>query len=334
MDNAILVTFMIATRNRVAELKKTLESCLAQDWPAVEILVVDDASTDGTFDQVRAQFPNVNIIRNERNQGSIPARNDILRRAKGKYIIGLDDDSRFVKLDSCRRVVERMEAEPNLGILAFQIKGPEHPVTMTPEGHQHGEWHVGSFVSCGVAIRHSIFAKTGLYPEFFFHAYEEPDLCVRAWNEGFRALQWNEIEVYHEFSGLNRKEQRMHRLHARNEACSIWMRCPWHIVLPMTIGRLASQARYASCRGWLLHEPRVWAEFLWRLPRSLLNRKPVSTKTIKICLALNRIKVADPEAVWELGNLSWRQILGERFPPELLKKELSGVETSQGCLSR
>src|SRR5258708_894145 len=49
MDNAPLITFMIATRNRVDELQKTLAACLAQNWPAVEILVVDDASSDGTF---------------------------------------------------------------------------------------------------------------------------------------------------------------------------------------------------------------------------------------------------------------------------------------------
>src|SRR5262245_21535567 len=105
MDNTPLVTFMIATRNRIAELEKTLAACLVQDWPALEILVVDDASTDGTFERVRTAFPMVNIVRREHNQGSITARNDIIRRSKGKYIIGLDDDSRFIDLNSCRRVV-------------------------------------------------------------------------------------------------------------------------------------------------------------------------------------------------------------------------------------
>src|SRR4051794_3498831 len=130
MNNACLITFMIATRNRLAELEKTLAACLAQDWPALEILVVDDASTDGTFDFVRAKFPTVNIVRREKNQGSIAARNDILRRAKGVYVIGLDDDSRFMDADACRRIVERMEDEPNLGIISFQAVGPENPERM------------------------------------------------------------------------------------------------------------------------------------------------------------------------------------------------------------
>jgi GT2 family glycosyltransferase len=323
MDHVCLVTFMIATRNRFAELGKTLAACVAQDWPAVEILVVDDASTDGTFEQVRRRFPQVNIVRREQNQGSIAARNDILSRAKGKYIIGLDDDSRFIDVDACRRVVERMEGEPDLGILSFQAIGPENPERMTAAGRLHGEWHCSSFAACGVAIRRSMLEKTGLFPDFFFHAYEEADLCIRAWDAGFRVLQWNEIVVYHEFSGLNRNEPRTHRRHARNEACSAWMRCPWHLVLPMTLARLAGQARYAASRGWLLREPRIWAEFLWRLPRCLFHRRPVSTKAVKISLAVNRIKVSNPNAVWELGNLSWRQILCGKLPPELEEKELN-----------
>src|SRR5947209_1496977 len=112
MEHVPRITFMIATRNRITELEKTLAACLSQDWPALEILVVDDGSTDGTFERVRARFPRVNIARREKNQGSVAARNDIIRRARGKYIIGLDDDSRFVDVDACRRVVARMEAEP------------------------------------------------------------------------------------------------------------------------------------------------------------------------------------------------------------------------------
>jgi GT2 family glycosyltransferase len=313
----INVTIMIATRNRVEDLKKTLTACLTHNWPSLEIIVVDDASTDGTYEQVRGLFPQVNIVRLEKNQGSIAARNVVLRLATGKYVIGLDDDSRFLEPDTCRRVVERMEAESDLGIISFQAIGPENPERITEAGRLHGEWHCSSFASCGAAIRRSMLEKTGLFPEFFFHSYEEPDLCVRAWNAGFRVLQWNDIVVYHEFSGLNRNEQRIHRLQARNEACSIWMRYPWHLVLPMTLARLVGQARYAASRGWLLREPCVWAEILWRLPYCLFHRRSVSAKAVKTCLAVNRIRVADRNTAWELGNLTWWQIIRGQFPGPL-----------------
>jgi len=277
-----------------------------------EVLVVDDASTDGTAEMVGREFPEVGLVRRERNRGSIAARNDILRRARGRYIIGLDDDSRFVDADACRRIVERMDNEPDLGIVSFQVIGPEFPERMSDAGRLRGEWHISSFAACGVAIRREMLERTGLFPEYFFHAYEEPDLCLRAWDAGYRVLQWNDILVYHEFSPLNRNEQRTHRRHARNEACSIWMRFPWHLVLPATAYRLAAQSRYAAARGWLLREPRVWLETIGRLPQALLNRRPVSEAAVKITIAVNRFRVADPKKAWELGQLSWREILGRK----------------------
>jgi GT2 family glycosyltransferase len=302
---------MIATRNRCSELRKALTCCETQVGVTREILVVDDASTDGTSEMIRCEFPEVKVVRRNTNQGSIAARNEIVRRARGKYILGLDDDSRFVDPDSCRRIVERMDQESDLGIMSFQVIGPEFPERMSDAGQLRGEWHVSSFAACGVAIRRDMLERTGLFPEFFFHAYEEPDLCIRAWDAGYRVLQWNDIIVYHEFSPVSRNEQRTHRRHARNEACSIWMRYPWYLVLPATACRLASQRRYAASRGWLLREPRVWLEVLARLPLALWHRKPVSERTVKIAIAVNRFRVSDAKAVWDLGRLSWRQIIGK-----------------------
>jgi len=300
---------MIATRNRVDELVKTLDSCGRQDWPFKEILVVDDASTDGTYRILSELFPRVEVARFDENKGSIAARNEILRRAKGDYIIALDDDSRFIETDACRRVVERMETEPDLGILSFQVIGPEFPERMTHAGRLRGEWHCSSYAHCGAAIRRKMLETTGLLPEFFFHVYEEPDLAIRAWDSGWRVLQWNEILVYHEFSSLNRNEQRTHRRHARNEACSVVMRYPWHLVLPVAAARLLRQFQYARRRGWALREPRVWLEAFLYLPAALRERRAVRSRTVKIILGVNRVRTADPEITRRLGDEKWWRIV-------------------------
>jgi GT2 family glycosyltransferase len=324
------LTIMIATHNRVGELLQTLASCRALTGPEREIMVVDDASTDGTFDQVRRNFPEVNLVRNEKNRGSIASRNDMLRRARGDHVVALDDDSRFVETDACERIIHRMDAEPDLGIISFQVIGPEHPETLQPQGRAAGEWHCSSFACCGAAIRRSMLEQTGLFPEFFYHAYEEPDLALRAWDAGFRVLQWNEIVVYHEFSQLNRREQRTHRRHARNEACSVVMRYPWHWVLPAAIAKLAGQARYAARRGWLWREPRVWAEFLWRLPRSISARKAVGPEAVKIAAAVNRVRCVDPQEARRLGARSWRSILRATPNPAAAEFEpVMGAATSR-----
>ncbi len=303
------ITIMITTRNRVDELAKTLEACRTLTGPAKEILVVDDLSNDGTYEMVREGFPEVDIVRNTVNKGSIASRNDILRRARGDYIIGLDDDSRLVDADACERIVARMDREPDLGIISLQAIGPEFPETLRPGGRATGEWHGSSFAFCAVVIRRSMLEHTGLLPELFYHSYEEPDLSLRAWNAGYRVLQWNDVVVYHEFSGQNRNERRNHQRHARNEAWGVVMRYPGPWVVPMLAGKLAGQARYAAKRGWLWREPQVWGAVLWKLPAAIRNRKPVSREAIKIAVGVNRRRCIDAREARQLGSLPWSQIL-------------------------
>ena len=307
---------MIATHNRVDELRTTLVSLRDRRGVEFETIVVDDASSDGTAEAVRAEFPEVTLVRFESNRGSVAARNEVLRRASGEIIVGLDDDSRFIEPDAIGPpLVVRMRAEPDLGILSFQPIGPERPERMTESGRLRGEWHCSSFAACGVAIRRSVLNKTGLLPEFFFHAYEEPDLCLRVWDAGYRVLQWNEVVVYHAFTPQGRNEQRTHRRHARNEAASVLMRYPPHLAGPAAAYKLASQLRYAMSRGpsWVWREPWVWAEVAARVPTALRHRRAVSQRAVKIVTALNRVRTADREAVWRLGDLSWREIFGGKF---------------------
>ena len=75
------VTIMITTRNRVSELVKTLETCRTLSGITKEVLVVDDTSSDGTYETVRERFPEVEIVRNEVNKGSIASRNRYFARS-------------------------------------------------------------------------------------------------------------------------------------------------------------------------------------------------------------------------------------------------------------
>jgi GT2 family glycosyltransferase len=299
----LLVSYMIATRNRREELVKTLESCRAQDYPDKEIHVVDDGSTDETSKVVRERFPEVILSRNDPAIGSIASRNQILRRAQGDVLIGFDDDSRYVDPSSTARIVERFAANPDLGLLQGQDIGPEHPERV-PEGpgRLSGEWHVSSFGAGRYAVRASVVGRVGMFPEFFWHAYEEPDLAVRIWDSGFRCLQWNDIIVWHEFSSLNRDERRTHFQHARNELLSNWMRTPWPYVLPLTLWRAATQLRYSLKRGWWTVEPQVWWAALKMAPLALRHRRPVRPETFRRCIQLGRRRISDPAEAWALGR--------------------------------
>ena len=89
----------VATHNRVAMLRRALQSILVQTVPATEIIVVDDGSTDGTTEfmqQFCSQHRQCLYIRNETSQGACIARNRAIEQAKAEFITGLDDDDEFL----------------------------------------------------------------------------------------------------------------------------------------------------------------------------------------------------------------------------------------------
>jgi glycosyltransferase involved in cell wall biosynthesis len=99
MTTAPLVSVYMPTRNRAALLPRAVESVLRQEHTNLELLVVDDASTDATPDvlaRLAAADPRVKVFRQDRPGGAPAARNVAIRAAAGRYLTGLDDDDEFL----------------------------------------------------------------------------------------------------------------------------------------------------------------------------------------------------------------------------------------------
>jgi GT2 family glycosyltransferase len=86
------VSIIIPTRNRRDLLRQALRSARAQTWPSIELLVVDEASSDGTGDMVAAEFSGVRIVRHDVPRGPGGARNSGLGATDGNWVLFLDDD--------------------------------------------------------------------------------------------------------------------------------------------------------------------------------------------------------------------------------------------------
>ena len=85
-------SIVIPTYNRKDTLRRCLAAATSQDYPDYEVIVVDDASTDGTDEMVRREFPQVRYIRQEPNRGPAAARNRGIEAATGEVIAFTDDD--------------------------------------------------------------------------------------------------------------------------------------------------------------------------------------------------------------------------------------------------
>lgn len=94
-----LVSIYLPTRNRGDRLPHAVESALAQTYEAIELVVVDDASSDGTAEYLgrRAKVdPRLKVIRNPSARGGAAARNIGIMNAQGEFVTGLDDDDEFL----------------------------------------------------------------------------------------------------------------------------------------------------------------------------------------------------------------------------------------------
>jgi glycosyltransferase involved in cell wall biosynthesis len=126
-----LVSVYIPTRNRVELLERALRSVLRQTHAALEILVCDDASTDGTGDLVRRfaeADPRIVYLHSAERQGACRARNRAIFAARGQWITGLDDDDEFLP-ERIERFVEL--ADPRWSCVSAL------PVTIDADGRCH-----------------------------------------------------------------------------------------------------------------------------------------------------------------------------------------------------
>ncbi|WP_448546888.1 glycosyltransferase family 2 protein [Thalassotalea fusca] len=94
-----LVSVYMPTKNRLELLKRAIDSVFAQSYPNIDLHIVDDGSTDGTYAyllDLANENSNVHVYRNEQSLGACASRNIAIKSAKGEFVTGLDDDDLFL----------------------------------------------------------------------------------------------------------------------------------------------------------------------------------------------------------------------------------------------
>ncbi|MEZ9076144.1 glycosyltransferase family 2 protein [Vibrio cyclitrophicus] len=100
MNNLPHISVYITTKNRLELLKRALHSVLLQSYQKIEIIVINDGSTDGTDEylySISGKYKNLKYITNNKSIGACAARNLAVNISTGEYITGLDDDDVFTK---------------------------------------------------------------------------------------------------------------------------------------------------------------------------------------------------------------------------------------------
>jgi GT2 family glycosyltransferase len=267
---------MITTKNRAADLRRTLGVLRTLNPAPLEVLITADGCTDDTVATVRRELPAARLIINEVGRGSVASRDRMMREAHGDLVLALDDDSYPEQPDCLARIAPLFKKKPKLAIAHFPQRTDEYPATLTQTDFGPAML-TRSFANSGAVLRRAVYLELPGFPPEFFHMYEEPDYGLQCVGAGFEVLFTPVITIRHHYSGQTRSELRNHHRHSRNEFWSVLLRCPFPQCAGLIFYRIFSQLRYASKRGlgWVVREPVWWWQALIGVSFCLRQRRPI-----------------------------------------------------------
>lgn len=231
MDVSILVV-SYNTRDLTLEC---LASVYAQTHNiAFEVIVVDNASTDGSADAIAEQYPQAKLVRRTDNIGFAGGNNLAAREARGEFLLLLNPDT-VIRDRAVEKVVEFARNRPDAGIVGGRTFFPDGSLNYTSchgrptpwsllcmgtgissvlrgsrlfDPESLGGWkrdtvrEVDAVTGCFLLIRRALWEELGGFDEQFFMYGEETDLCLRGWKAGYRSLICPDATLIH-YGGMS-----------------------------------------------------------------------------------------------------------------------------------
>lgn len=201
---------IIITRNRLKDLINTINAYQSQTFDEKEIIIVDNASNDGTKEYIPNHFPNVKYLWLPDNF-DIRSINIGIELSNGDIIWRTDDDSNPEDINAFKNVAEIFEKNPDIDIICtedievrsnYQI-WEWYPLKVDKENIPEKGYPSNVFPGTGAAIRRKVYDKIGGFWEFGF---EELDFCTRAIINGFNVRYFPNIRTLHYASPGNRNQ--------------------------------------------------------------------------------------------------------------------------------
>ncbi len=200
-----LVSVLIVTRNRRGDLLRSLESIRSQTYKPLEIVVLDNGSTDDTIAAIEEAFPEVRLLKMPKNYGDWEGRDIALRNCSGEYLFSFDDDA-VTEPDAISSLINIMECNPLLAVIQPKVIDPE-----SGEAYAVGfdsDWkerthYKANFLGGAALYRMTCLRQVGGFPHYLLGGAEH-HLSLRFLDEGYRILYYPEVNIYHYLSRANR----------------------------------------------------------------------------------------------------------------------------------
>jgi GT2 family glycosyltransferase len=279
------VSVVCLTHNRKSKVLNLLQTLQLQSYQHYEVILIDNASTDGTREAVENLFSGVKIIPLNENLGMV-AYNAGFQEARGEYILVIDDDAVPVSPDWITQIVSCFLANQLLGVVSCKIRmkdsgevapdNPEH----NREGNDTKGYPCASYNGTGAGLRKEIFNQVSYYPQFFFRSMLEAYLCTRIIDAGWEVRYFPQIEVWHDrpTGSVNRV---LTYYGMRNYFLYVWSLGPAGFPIFFETVRYAGFLYKSALKGIVSISlvTRSILDACWLVPKALKSRKPVSAST-------------------------------------------------------
>ncbi len=248
VKSEVYFSIIIPVFNSQATLRKCLDSIFIQDLLRTEVIVVDNGSSDKTWEFVREKYPLVKIVHNCNNLGAAYARNQGINLAQGKYIIFLDSDTElensfFRKLNDKLKQLPLSVAAISPKIINVQTKKifscginissiyRAYDLGKDKLPDTFGEiCRIDGPNSCCAIFRKEYLEKIkekSYFDEDFFFLFEDVDLVFRLKKNGYQSVFLPGLICYHQGNSSNTSKQFRQFLCFRNR---------WYMVLKYNRG--------------------------------------------------------------------------------------------------
>lgn len=220
-------TAVISSWNKINEVRANLAGVYSQTLPFAKVVVVDNASTDGTVDMIRAEFPCVHLVVMPHSRyGACETFNLGFSNADTELTAILDDDI-VMPPDWLAKATQRLVQEPpSTAIISTKVVEPGMPESYKNSPEVNRERYMSTFRGCASLARSKALAEAEYYDERLFIYGNERDLTCRLLNLGYRVLQYSGAEVFHHTPFGLKPGKRSLYYHARNAWLSMLKYAP------------------------------------------------------------------------------------------------------------
>ena len=229
LNQTPLVSVIIVNYNGIEHLPELLDSLKRQDYPNIELIIIDNHSRDDSVAFIKDHYKEAAIIINPTNVEHGAAFNMGLKKARGELILHLDNDI-VMEADAISRLVRAAQSRKKWAALAPKLKFYYNRAFINALGNSihKTDWGSDNFIyyadlgqfdhftepfsACfgAVLLNREAIEKVGELDDFYKVYYDDVDWCYRAQINGFHIYNVPLVEFFHKFGGTMKQNNRFH----------------------------------------------------------------------------------------------------------------------------